>query len=61
MLNSSALVPTVSHNAQTNILEISILGHECKIMTDAELEKYLIGDLGNPPLLKHTMSITWLL
>ena len=32
------LVPTVSHDPQRNILEISISGHECNIMTDAELK-----------------------
>jgi hypothetical protein len=33
----SALVPTVSHDPHTNTLGISIAGHECKIMSDAEL------------------------
>ena len=38
MFFGSALVPTVSHDAQTNILELNIAGHDCKIMTDVELK-----------------------
>jgi hypothetical protein len=51
----SALVPTVSHDAQTNILELSMAGHGCKIMTDVEF-----GAICKFPI-PITMSIIWLL
>ena len=38
MFMGSALVPTVSYNSQTQRISLSITGHDCKVMTDIELQ-----------------------
>ena len=49
MFLGSALVPTVSHDAQTNMLSLNIAGHDCKMMTDAELKTISNRGQGQTP------------